>query len=307
MITRFFGTSRPIHIVIMALVTFIAFMVSRILDMDQSLTVGLLFNQVASYFWLVVSLLVLDFLVSKNNLTKKNSYKILLFGLFFILLPVTMQYNHVLLSNLFILLALRRIFSLRSNLNVKKKLFDAGFWIGMAALFYFWAILFFGLILAALLVHSIASIKDWIIPFAGTATVILLLASYYIVIDRDLVQLTAFVDATGFDFTSYNRTDLILGITILVSLGLWSLFFHLRNLGGKTKRQRRSHVLILVTLLIAALIPLVAPDKTGAEFVYLFAPLTVIMANYLEYSRERWFAEAFVWIIILTPLTYLAL
>ncbi len=307
MITRFFSTSKPIHFVIIVLLTFAVYMKTRISTADDALSLIFILEQISFYAIILLSFFVLDFLVSKNNLTKNNNYKILLFGLFLIILPITFQTNNVLIANLFILLAIRRTISLRSNLNVKKKLFDAGFWVGIATLFYFWSILFFSLVFVALIVYSLASVKNWIIPLIGILTVAVILISYLIIIDYDLIELLSYLESTSFDFTKYNYLNLILGITILTSLGLWSLFFFIKNLKIKTKRRRRSHVLIINALIISVILVLIVPNKNGSEFIFMFAPLSIIMANYLESIKEGWFAELFIWILILTPISTLFL
>lgn len=307
MITRFFSTSKPIHFVIIVLLTFAVYMKTRISTADDALSLIFILEQISFYAIILLSFFVLDFLVSKNNLTKNNNYKILLFGLFLIILPITFQTNNVLIANLFILLAIRRTISLRSNLNVKKKLFDAGFWVGIATLFYFWSILFFSLVFVALIVYSLASVKNWIIPLIGILTVAVILISYLIIIDYDLIELSSYLESTSFDFTKYNYLNLILGITILTSLGLWSLFFYIKNLKIKTKRRRRSHVLIINALIISVILVLIVPNKNGSEFIFMFAPLSIIMANYLESIKEGWFAELFIWILILTPISTLFL
>ena len=307
MITRFFSKSKPIHFVIIVLLTFAVYMKTRISTADDALSLIFILEQISFYAIILLSFFVLDFLVSKNNLTKNNNYKILLFGLFLIILPITFQTNNVLIANLFILLAIRRTISLRSNLNVKKKLFDAGFWVGIATLFYFWSILFFSLVFVALIVYSLASVKNWIIPLIGILTVAVILISYLIIIDYDLIELSSYLESTSFDFTKYNYLNLILGITILTSLGLWSLFFYIKNLKIKTKRRRRSHVLIINALIISVILVLIVPNKNGSEFIFMFAPLSIIMANYLESIKEGWFAELFIWILILTPISTLFL
>ena len=304
MLTRFFRTSKPIHFVIMILFTLIAFLYTRISNHEDSLSLVLVLEQLGFFIVVLVSFFVLDFLVSKNNLTKRNSYKILIFGLLLVLLPMTFQINNILVSNVFVLFALRRIISLRSNLNVKKKLFDAAFWIGIASLFYFWSILFFILIITALIVYSLASAKNWIIPFMGLSTVAVITVSYLIIMPKQ-IELSNYLDIVSFDFTKYNRLDLILGMTIVISLGIWALFFYMKNLKKKVKRQRRSHVLIIVSVLIGMIIILIAPNKTGSEFIFIFAPFSVIIANYLESLKEQRFAELFIWILILTPISFL--
>lgn len=190
-------------------------------------------------------------------------------------------------------------------MNVKNKLFDAAFWIGIASLFYFWAILFFPLIAVAILVYSLGYLKNWIIPIVGLLTVAIITISYLIITNNSLSELTNFYQTTSFDFTNYNDIDFIVGITVLVSLGLWSLFFSIKNLSEKAKRRRPSQIVIIISILIGALIILIAPNKNGSEFIFIFAPLSIIMANYLESIKEKWFAEIFIWILILTPISYL--
>jgi hypothetical protein len=86
---------------------------------------------------------VFNFIISKNKLTLDNLYGLLigviLLGTFYESLFST----NLLLSNIFLLLAFRKIYSLSSNLNTKIKLFDAAFWIGIASLIYFWSFFVF--------------------------------------------------------------------------------------------------------------------------------------------------------------------
>jgi putative effector of murein hydrolase LrgA (UPF0299 family) len=59
--------------------------------------------------------------------------------------------------------------------------------------------------------------------------------------------------------------------------------------------------------LIAIAIIIISPQKTGAEFIFLFAPLSVIIANYMEIIPEKWFKEILIWILILVPVVNLVL
>ena len=307
MITRFFSTSKPIHFLIVIFLTLVVFLFARINNVEEGINFIIILKQLGLYIVVLISIFTLNFLVSKNHLTKRNSYNILLFSLFLIVMPIAFQIDNILIANLFILLALRRIISLRSSISVKKKLFDAAFWIGIASLFYFWAILFFILIIAALFFYSINNFKNWIIPFVGLLSVVIILASYSIIENYQLSNLSYYLDTINFDFTKYNVLTLIIGITILTSLGLWALFFYIKNLKEKIKRYRPSHILIIIAVLISIIIVLIAPNKNGSEFIFMFAPLSVIMANYIESLKEQWFAELFVWILILTPISYLVL
>ncbi len=262
-------------------------------------------KELVLYSVTILSIFVLSFFVNKNNLTKQNSFKILFFSLFLACIPETIQHGNIIISNVFILFSIRRIISLRSNLSIKKKLFDAAFWIVLASLFYFWSILFLILVFAALIFYSIGQINNWIIPFTGILTVVLIVVCYYILTENFFGDINRYVDGLSFDFSNYNKLSLIISITIILSLGLWALFFYIRKLQDKTRAYRPSFILILIALIIGSTIVILAPNKNGSEFIFLFGPLAIIMTNYIESIKETWFAEVFVWLLIITPIAQL--
>src|SRR5690606_4766690 len=270
-------------------------------------SVELFFKQAVLFGVCLTSLFVLDFFVSKNNLTKRNSYKILMFGLFVAVLPETLGNSKLLVANLFVLLALRRIISLRSRKEIKKKLFDAAFWISLATLLFFWASLFYILIFVALLLHSIVDIKNWIIPLIGVLCVAIIAASYMIVTGIDIeTYLHGFFDVS-FDFTSLNSKRMIIAATLLLSYGTWASFYFMRSIKQQLKSYRPSFVIVIMSSLIALIIILVSPYKDGSEFIFLLAPLSIIMSNYLEIIPERWFKEGLILMLILVSLVNLVL
>ena len=221
MFTSFFNTSKPVHFVIAGIFLFALLTVYRFSELVTDLTFIKLFNHLGIYIVILGSLLVFAFLVDKNNLTHKNSYKILFFCLLFAVLPWTFLDNNIIVAALLVTLALRRIVSLRNNLRIKKKLFDSAFWITIASLFYFWSILFLLLILFALMLFSIGQIKNWIVPISGVAVVGVIVASFNIITTNSFGDISTYVETIGFDFTPYNHSSYITSITIFFSFGIW--------------------------------------------------------------------------------------
>ena len=78
-------------------------------------------------------------------------------------------------------------------------------------------------------------------------------------------------------------------------------------LANKPKNYRPSFILVGITFLISTLIIVVSPQKNGSEFIFLFAPLAIIITNYIEMVTERWFKEALLLILIFTPILNLIL
>jgi len=307
MISNFFSKSKPIHYIVISMMLLVIYIWSKFTNSDNSFDLFYFTEQLGLFLIALLSVFVFDFFVTRNSLTKKNSYSILLFVLFFALMPQTLSNTSALLSNLFVLLALRRLISLRSQKEVKKKLFDSAFWISIAILFYAWSAVFLVLVFAALLVYRISDLKNYIIPFIGVATVLVLVISYLVVIDVDFLNYSVGFFDISFDFSPLNSKQIIIGATLLFSVGLWSLFYYIKNIKSQMKSYRPSFSLVLITVLLGLLIVGFAPTKNGSEFIFLFAPLAIIITNYLEGISEKWFKETLLWVMLLTPVVILLL
>lgn len=307
MISSFFSKAKPIHFVIVCLILLLSFSTAKIYTISTTFNLGLLFKEIGLFLVCLSTVFILDFLASRNNLTKKNSYKILIFSLFVALLPETILYSNLLLSNLFVLLAVRRIISLRSNKDIKKKLFDAAFWISIAAFFYFWAILFCALILIGLILYRIVDVKNYIVPFIGILTVGILNSSYMILTGQDLLGYFNNLIEFSFDFSSLNTQRIVIASTIILTYGIWSLLYFIRYLKSKSKKSRPSFLLLIFAVIIGLAIIAVSPHKNGSEFIFLFAPLSIIITNYLETISEKWFKEGLLLGLVLSPILILML
>ena len=307
MITSFFKQAKPIHFVLIGTFLLMVFIASKMYAINEPLTFKLVLKQVFYFGIVLSSLFLLDFFASRNSLTKKNSYKLLMFGLFMAMLPETLLNSNTLLANFFILLALRRIISLRTQKDTQKKLFDAAFWISIATLLYFWAILFFVLIFAGMILYSIVNVKNWIIPLTGVLAVIIIWVSWMLLTNNDFTDFFDQLFVYNFDFTGLNSARIIISTTILISYGTWGSFYFIKHLKDKSKNLRPSFMLIVISSIISLLIILISPYKDGSEFIFLFAPLAIIMTNYLEVTKEKWFQEVLVWVLVLIPAVFLIL
>jgi hypothetical protein len=307
MISSFFSRAKPIHLVIVCSILFLTFVIAKYYNINDPFSVSLLLKQTVLLLVCLSSVFVLDFLASRNNLTKKNSYKNLIFSLFIVLLPQTMLNSKLLIANFFILLALRRIVSLRSNKEIKKKLFDAAFWISSATLFYFWSSLFFILIVAALILYRIVDVKNYLVPITGILTVGILGFSYMVLTDYSPVDYFYQQFKISFDFSSINSRRIVIASTVILSYGVWSLFYFVRYLKSKAKKSRPSFIIIIFSIIIALMIIAISPHKNGSEFLFVFAPLSIIITNYLETISEKWFKETLLLGLIITPILILFL
>ena len=306
MITRFFSTSKPIHLVLVSVFILGLFITVRFEYYSDGITIFEVFKELGLYSLLMLSIVVFSFFVTKNNLTKNNNFKLLIFSLFLACIPETMLHGKMIISNVFILFALRRVLSLRSNLKIKKKLFDAAFWITIASLFYFWSILFFILIIVAIVLHGIHQLKNLIIPFTGLLTVFLMIISYNLMVPSfDAINWFQ-IDAVSFDFSNYLLSQVI-SITLLTILGIYSMVFYVRKIGDKSSDFKSSFLLILFSLFIGLALVVIAPLKNTSELLFLFAPLSIIITNHIEALQNKWIAELYLSILALMSFIQLML
>ncbi len=307
MITSFFNKSRPIYFVIVFFIALLAFIIARISRLNDGLTIDFVLKQIVLLFIVYGSILLLNFIVNKNSLTNRNNYEIVLFSLFLLFITQTTSNSIVLLSNFFVLLGLRRIVSLRSPKNTKKKLFDAAFWIAIAALFYFWSILFFVLIILSLVLYTDNNIRHWVIPFLGILSVFTICCGVSVVLYDSFFAIFNLSPEVSYDFSNYNSVQYLIAITVLLSFGIWSSIFYLQNIKKKKKAFRVSFKTIILAAVIGFLIVIQAPNKNGSEFLFLFAPLAIIIANYIDIVEEKWFKEIFLGVLIIVPFVLLLL
>ena len=305
MITSIFSKSKPINFIIVGVFVVLLFVITNYNLLFSDFVTAL---RASSKLLITLFLVfILDFIISKNNLTQGNSYAIMTFGLLLGMFPKAMTYIDLLLANLFILFALRRLISLHSKIEIKKKLFDAAFWITIATLFYFWSMLFFAVVIVGLIYYSQNDIKNIIIPFIGVATVMVLLLVYNTLVYDVYIRPSNFERYASLDFTAYNSLESIIKLTVLFTSFIWILIYFFRILPDKNKKLRPSYFLVAWASIIAILVAIIAPIKNGSEFLFLFAPFSIIMANYIEAISERWFKEVFVALLIITPIITLLL
>ena len=303
MITSFFKTSKPIHYIIFLIVLICLFVYQRIIIVNYQGNLSNTLIEIGDLLILLASFFTLIFIVTKNNLTYNNGYAALYFCLFIGLIPSCLEENSILLSNLFILLSFRRIMSLKTNSNIKKKLLDASMWICLAAIFEPWAILFFLVLFFGMVFYSVTQIKNTMIPFCGILAVAILLTSYRLLTENAFPSVTEFLPTLRFDNTSFNNT-----ITKTESLQFLAVvLFGIVSFFGKVVLKNRLKIPSVFVILLAILIGITMVfinSNHGASRYYLFAfaPTSIILANFSETTMYRWLSDLVIGLLLFAVL-----
>lgn len=306
MLTSFFSNSRPINFIIVAVYILIFYLFANVSTLLSS-SLWIILQEVGMLLLLVLSVFLLNFISGRNELTGRNAYKSILFAGFLCMFAAAMQNNDVILANLFLLLALRRILSFRSQRETVKKIFDATLWVGVASLFYFWSILFLFVVYFGILVHVGHRFKNWLVPVVAFLTLLSLVTCLDLLITDSFYTLTDWAQASNFDFENYRNPELLLPAAFLLALTAWSTFFYMLIIQKASANAKASLFIILLCAGVGLTIAVLAPTKNGSELMFFFAPLAIIVTNYFQNMKDKWFKEILFVTIILLPVLLLLL
>ena len=301
MLTSFFGKSSPINYILLSIAIVMGYFMGVLIAQEATLSIDSLLDHLATIFLMVFAVLLLDFILRKNNVTKNNTYSILLFVLFVLMIPQVYLDMPLVLANVFILLATRRILSLNTEKNTEKKIFDATMYITLASFCYGWAILFFLVLYPSIIRKTSVAIRFLIIPIIGFIGVSILAISYQLVIKESFAWIYNWFPKISFDFSAYNAMTLLIPITLLCTLLIWMGGTRLTGLSSLSKKEKPAAITVLLIATISILMVLASPLKTGGELVFLLAPVAIIVANYIESgtAKERFiFNEIVLWCLI---------
>ncbi|AVR44858.1 hypothetical protein C7S20_06020 [Christiangramia fulva] len=299
MLTSFFSKSKPLNLSLIILLM-IGFYLSATFFSLKGLGFSTILELTGVLLALILNVLVLNFIAKKNELTKRSAYKTLLFTIFCVSFFSLLKNGPAIIANLFVLLALRRIISLRTRKFIQQKIFDATFWIGIASLYYFWASLFFIIVFFAILSFA-AYFKNWLVPFVAFLAVVSLTTCFHLLVNDQFYTFSDWFQASNFDFSEYRNFRLLIPLSILLALLLWTLINYFSALQKASVTRRPVLSLILLYLLVAGAVAVLAPTKNGSELIFFFVPFSIIASNYFEGKKEKLFKEILLTVLILMP------
>jgi hypothetical protein len=298
MIANFFNQTKPINFLVLSLLVLMIFLSSLIQGYEGE--TSLLFFVKYGLFLLaaILTVFVLNFIIRKNALCEDNSYAILFYILMWGMFPNSFLNGGIFVSNFILLFAFRRLYSMRSPLRTQEKIFDSAFWIGIASIFYLWSFLFLLLVYAAIWLFRRGDWKNIWIPIVGYITPIFLAFTYLLAFD-DTERFTAI---WTFDFqldvSQYNSFDFIWPIVFLGLLLLFSIYPTTRKSLLAKIDFKSTWQLMIVHLVVSLVLLSITPVKDGSEFSFLFFPLAIVFANFLQILERYWIKEGILYLFL---------
>ena len=289
MIANFFNKTKPVIIVNLLLLFAIFYVAATFLFKTIDFSITSLGLSLAVFIGFVFMLLLINFILRKNNLTEDNSYAlyiiIVLLGSFYeTLFPIKLFF-----SNLLLLFAFRKIYSLKSGFNTKSKLFDAGLWIGISSILYTWSILFLVLVYIGLFIYNKITLKNLAIPVIGFLFPIIGFFTYHFYFDSTELFYNKLVFNYNLDFSNYNQLKYLIPLSFLITILLWSIAFLIPKILQVSTIFKTTLQLIIGHFIISVIIIVFAIHKNGSELLFLVFPSGIIIANFLQKTSSNIF------------------
>ena len=243
---------------------------------------------------LVVQSIILNNIVSKNMILNRDNFlPSLLYLVIMSSCPSLLTLHPVLFANLFLIIAVSRILKIYRQESIFSNVFDAGFLIGIASLFYFPAVLLFPFIWVAIIILRPFAWREWIIPLTGLAVPYFFVGVYYFWLDG-LAQFWHECIVVPIVDKSYHIV-LNKSYYYLIGISLIILFLSFRDIskGMNTNAVRAKKFLgVLVWLFIFSLLSVLAAPSYSINYFALTAiPVSVFITGYFLSAKSRLWPE----------------
>ncbi|SEP90125.1 DUF6427 family protein [Flavobacterium urocaniciphilum] len=297
MIASLFSKTRPINYAIILVLIVFCFFLYQFNVNNEAFTLHFLFQKGIVLLLILFSFFLINFISLKNSLTKNDNYSLLLFFVFVLLFPTILDNTNIVLSNVFLLLALRRLISLKTLNSPKEKIFDASFWIFLSAIFHFWSILYIVLVFISIIFHSGKDYKNWILPFVSFLCVwILYIFASLVLYDNYTVNNAIF--NVSFNFFAFDNVFQNMALASFVSLSV--LFFSSQTIDYQNKplNMQSSYKQIYFSFILAVGIYIFSANKSNDLLIYSFAPLSILGANMFEKFEDNIYKEVSLYLLV---------
>ena len=298
MITSVFKKSTPLNfslVVILILIFFLMYQFQNVSWMNSGI---LILNKVVILSVLLASVLITNFVAKKNGMSKDSTYTIFFYFIFLLFFPSILDNLNLVVSNFFILLALRRLISLQSLKASNEKIFDASLWIFVAALFHFWSILFIVLVFISILFHVSREFKNWVLPFIALLIVGIISIFLSMIFNVSIIEFLNKKATTNFQIDYFTNNYQNGALSIYATVALFFVISMFATISHRPLLLHTSFKKIIASFFIGVLIFVVSPNKSNDLLVFTFAPMAIMATSHIEIAQLKLKQEIVLFVLI---------
>jgi hypothetical protein len=302
MITSVFKKSTPINLILVVILMLVFFFISLFQDLSWTNSVFSILKKGGLFLILLGSVFITNFICKKNGLSKDSSYAIFFYFLFLLFFPSVLGNTNLILSNFFILLALRRLISLQSLKASKEKIFDASLWIFVASLFHFWCILYLILVFISIIFHVARDYRNWVLPFIAFVAVGIISIGVSLIFKKDIFEYVTDSAIFNFKIDYFTNNYQNLAFSVYLTAALFFVTSMILSLSSKPLLLNSSFKKIIASFFIAVVIFAISSNKSNDLLIYTIAPLAIMATSHIEVKQLQLKQELVLGVLILCSL-----
>ncbi len=261
-----------------------------------------LLNRLAGMLFVLAGGLILNRTINRNEFFKKNTF---LPSFFYVVLMSlysdTTMLHPIAVSNLFIIMAFQRLANIHSQVSCKSEMFDAGFYITIASMFYLPSILYFPMIWMVWFVFRPFQVKEFLLPLLA----VLVVAIYY------LSSFLFFETMEAYDWGNLFNSSMYITVSnkkistlLLVFVSLLSLFGAVeivRKQFSNTMRFKKLTTSLFIFAVISFVLSAFLYLKTASSEVFLLmSPVySVVLTYFFMYLKKEKLGEFLFFLIVM--------
>lgn len=302
MITSVFKKSTPLNFSLVVILMLVFFLMYQFQDLSWTNSLFLILKKVVLFCILLASVFITNFVVKKNGLSKDSTYTIFFYFLLLLFFPSVLDNTNLIVSNFFILLALRRLISLQSLKASKEKIFDASLWIFLASLFHFWSIIFIVLVFISIIFHVSRDYRNWFLPFIAFFTAAILFLLYAAVFNVNVIEYITRSVTTDFSIDYFTNNYQNAAFSIYATIALFFVISMFATLSNRPQLLHVSFKKIIASFFIGIVIFLISSNKSNDLLLFTFAPLAIMATSHIEIVQLKLKQEIVLFVFILCSL-----
>ena len=306
MISSFFSKTKPINYLVL-LIFLLVFYVINLFGLKISWDNALML--VLVLIALVLQVIGVQDIIRKSKTTNTTSFAMLFFVLLCMAFPQVLNYNGAVFCNLFLMLSLNRLLTLKTLKHVKSKIFDATLWICIASIFEPWALLFLGVVFLAVYVYGANEFKNWLVPLMAVIFFVIITSAFLSITKNIIFFEKHYIFSVETEFLegfikNFNIKSFIYIVTIL------SLILAVFIKQGYQGVGRIVHLRLLLVYFLIAVFIFSIKNTDGNNYMvllYSFFPAAVFATNFLETLKKKSVKELFLVSCMVLPLAMLVI
>jgi len=265
------------------------------------------FSTAIALLIIVISGLILNDVINKNQIFNRNTFlPALLYLMFMSAIKEHQVLSPIVISNLFWILAFKRLFNIYSQAPCKKEVFDATVLMLFGGLFYFPSILMVALVWIALKIFRPFVWREWVLPFFAFT----IFGLYWIVALVWGSMLNNWLSYFTFDTEQYSSINIAISWPYYILLGvvfvlvIFSGYNMSRQYKASSLRFRKIIFFFLFILFLSiTIVSLVKHFSNENIYVLVGAvPLSLLITFYFNYAKKEWLSQLFFYAMFISIL-----